>query len=78
MNLSFDPRGRPQSRPVVITECPSLRPSQNFNIKRQSLPAVGTTVGWPSGSLMTPVLYLSISNQSACYHLEFVSFYTTG
>ena len=46
------------------TECPSLPPyvrtSQNFKIKRQSLPA--GTVGWPSGSLMTPVLYLIGSN----------------
>ena len=54
----IDSRGRPQSRPVVITIFtqsvrPSVRPSQNFKIKRQSLPA--GTVGWPSGSLMTPV-----------------------
>ena len=34
-----DPRGRPQSRPVVITIFThSVRPSQNFKIKRQSLP----------------------------------------
>ena len=57
---SIDPRGRPQSRQVVITIFiqivrPSVRSSQqNFKIKRQSLPA--GTVGWPSGSLMTPVL----------------------
>ena len=41
------------------TECPSVRPSQSLKIKRQSLRAAGT-VGWPSGSLMTPVLYLII------------------
>ena len=48
--------------PVVITiftQCPFVRPSQNFKIKRQSLPA--GTVGWPSGSLMTPVLLLFFS-----------------
>ena len=51
---NIDPRGRPQSRPVVITIfTQSVRPSQNFTIKRQSLPA--GTVGWPSASLMTPV-----------------------
>ena len=62
----IDPRGRPQSRPVVITiftQCPSVRPSirpaQNLKIQRQSLPA--GTVGWPSGSLMTPVLFNLIS-----------------
>ena len=42
------------------TECPSIRtsvrPSQNSKIKRQSLQA--GTVGWPNGSLMTPVLYI--------------------
>ena len=32
----------------------SVHPAQNFKIQRQSLPA--GTVGWPSGSLMTPVL----------------------
>ena len=52
----------PQSRPVMITistTCgPSVRPSQNFKIKRQSLPA--RSVGWPSGSLMTPVFSLYI------------------
>ena len=46
--FNIDPRGRPQSRPVVITIFtqsvrqsvrPSVRPSQNFKIKRQSLPA---------------------------------------
>ena len=42
-------------RPFVRT---SVRPSQNFKIKRQSLPA--GTVGWPSGSLMTPVLWICI------------------
>ena len=65
--IAIDPRGQPQSRPVVITiftqsvrqsvrtsVCLSVRLSQNFKIKRQSLPA--GTVGWPSGSLMTPVL----------------------
>ena len=71
MSNRIDPRGRPQSRPVVITiftQCPSVRtyvrpsvrpsfrPFQNFKIKRQSLPA--GTVGWPSGSLMTPVLFI--------------------
>ena len=43
------------------SECPSVRPSQNLKIKRQSLPAL--TVGWPSGSLMTPdlsCLFLSL------------------
>ena len=39
------------------TECPSVRP-KTLKIKRQSLPA--GTVGWPSGSLMTPVLYQHI------------------
>ena len=39
----------------TVSVCPSVRPSQNFKIKRQSLPA--GTVGRPSGSLMTPVLY---------------------
>ena len=37
------------------TCCPSVRKSQNFKIQRQSLPA--GTVGWPSGSLMTPVWF---------------------
>ena len=42
------------------TGCPSVRMSfrptvQNFEIERKSLPA--RTVGWPSGSLMTPVLF---------------------
>ena len=41
------------------TCCPSVRTyvrlAQNFKIQRQSLPA--GTVGWPSGSLMTPVLF---------------------
>ena len=32
-----------------------VRPSQNFKIKQQSPPA--GSEGWPSGSLMTPVLY---------------------
>ena len=67
-NIQIDPRGRPQSRPVVITIFthvvrPSVRPSvrlyvrpaQTFKIQLQSLPA--GTVGWPSGSLMTPVFY---------------------
>ena len=50
---------RPTTVPAGIdyyfhTECPYVRPYQNFRIKRQSLPA--GTVGWPSGSLMTPVL----------------------
>ena len=36
-----------------------VRPSQNFKIKQQSLPA--GTVGWPSGSLMTPVLFLDVN-----------------
>ena len=54
--LLFDPRGRPV---VVIfshrlSVSPSVRPSQNFKIKRKSLPA--GNVGWPSGSLMTLVL----------------------
>ena len=70
---TIDPRGRPQSWPVVITIltqvvrlsvrtsfCPSVRlsicPFQNFKIKLKSLPTV--TVGGPSGSLMTPVLFL--------------------
>ena len=42
------------------TGCPSVRPIQNFKIKRQSLPA--GTVGWPSGSLMTPILF--------CFHFR--------
>ena len=48
--VKIDPRGRPQSRPVVITIF-----TQSVRIKRQSMPA--GTVGWPSGSLMTSVLY---------------------
>ena len=62
MRNSFDTWGRPQSRPVVITifTQKKVRPSQNFKIKRQSLPA--GTVGWPSGSLMTSVLYVLYLN----------------
>ena len=46
----------PQFRPVVITIFAHAdRPSiPNFKIKRQSLPA--RIMGWPSGSLMIPVL----------------------
>ena len=63
LSIQADPRGRPQSRPIVITIFKqSVRPSQNFKIKRQSLPA--WTVGWPSGSLITPVL-LFFSLQAA-------------
>ena len=79
--IIIDPRGRPQSRPVVITifthvvprpsVCPSVRPSvrpaQNFKIQRQSLPA--GTVGWPSGSLMTPVLFIFYS-RDVCFVLQ--------
>ena len=55
MNIKIDPQGRPQSRPVVITIfTQSVRPSQNFKLKLQSLPT--GPVGWPSGSLTTPVL----------------------
>ena len=55
----FDPRGRPQSRPLVITIfTQSVRPSVP-NVQNQvtisALPA--GSVGWPSGSLMTPVLF---------------------
>ena len=76
----FDPRGRPQSRPVVITIFTQsvrqfvrtyVRPFQNIKIKRQSLPA--GTVGWPSGSFMTPVLsslnlliYAKLNNSLFC------------
>ena len=51
------------------TDCMSVRPSQNFKIKRQSLPA--RTVGWPSGSLMTPVLLslLSFQKQQKYFHV---------
>ena len=38
----------------MVSVRPSVNPSQNFEIKLQSLPA--RTVGWPSGSLITPVL----------------------
>ena len=70
----IDPRGRPQSWPVVITIFtqsvrPSVRPSQNFKIKRQSLPA--GTVGWPSGSLMTPVLWAFMFVLRAIYLWSF-------
>ena len=64
----IDPRGRPQSRPVVITIfTQSVRtsivcPSQNFKIKRPSL--LSGTVGWPSGSLMTPVLFFNYFSNS--------------
>ena len=53
----------PRVPPVVITIfthvvrtsfCPSVPPSLNCNIKQKSLPT--ETVGWPSGSLMTPIL----------------------
>ena len=59
----FDPRGRPHDSDHYIhtccmSFCPSVRPFQNCNIKRKSLP-VGT-VGWPSGSSMTPVLSITI------------------
>ena len=46
-------------------ECPSVRPSQNFKIKRQSLPA--GTVGWPSGSLMTHTCLLCIISCRLCF-----------
>ena len=36
------------------TECPTVRPSKNFKIKLKSLPA--GSLGWPSGSLKSPVL----------------------
>ena len=61
---NFDPRGPRTTVPAgsdhyFHTCCPSVRPAQNFKIQRQSLPA--GTVGWPSGSLMTPVLYGFVS-----------------
>ena len=51
------------TRPTTISHTLSVRPSvhtsfcpsQIFKIKQQSLPA--WSVGWPSGSLMTPVLF---------------------
>ena len=56
----------PQSLSVVITIftlvvvrqsfCTAVCPSKNFKIKQISLP--DGTVGWLSGSLMTPVLFL--------------------
>ena len=39
----------------------AVRPSQNFNIKRKSLPA--RTVVWPSGSLMIPILFFHAIKQ---------------
>ena len=49
-----DPRGRPQSRRVVITIFThSVRLSQNFEIKHNHC---WPGLDWPSGSLMTPVL----------------------
>ena len=52
---------RPTTVPARITIFtqsvrPYVSPSQNFKIKGQSLPT--GTVGWPSGSLMTPVSLL--------------------
>ena len=52
---------RPTSVPACSdhyfhTDCLSVHP-KNSKIKRQSLPA--GTMGWPSGSLMAPVLYFS-------------------
>ena len=46
---------------TIFTQCvrPSVRPFQNFRIRPQSLPA--GTVGWPSGSLMIPVLFSIVS-----------------
>ena len=60
LKSTFDLRGRPQSRPVVITIItpvvrPSVCQSQNFKIEPKSLSA--GTVGWPNGSLMTPVFF---------------------
>ena len=83
-SFAFDPRSRPQSWPVGITIfeqkirsyvrppfCPSVRPSQNFKIKQQSLPA--GSVGWPSGSLTTPCLiflcFLAIPMLAITCHL---------
>ena len=52
--------------PVVITisHRVSVRPSQNFKIKQQSL--LAGTVGWPSGSLITPVLLIIVSAYVVC------------
>ena len=60
--MAIDPLGQPTgpagSAHYFHTGCPSVRPSvrpsQNIKIERRSLPA--GTVGWPSGSLTTPVL----------------------
>ena len=65
--MVFDPRVPAGSDHYFHTCCPyvrtsvrtSVRPAQNFKIQRQSLPA--GIVGWPSGSLMTPVLFFLIS-----------------
>ena len=55
-NKNVDPLDRPQSRPVVITIITHVvRTYVRLSVRRQSLPA--GTVGWPSGSLMTPILY---------------------
>ena len=48
--------------------CPSVRPK----IKRQSLPA--GTVGWPSGSLMTPVLLFLFPGAKVEYNDALVLF----
>ena len=53
----FDPRGRPQSRPVVITiltSCPSVPKLQNQAKITACRP--GPSPCWPSGSSMTSVL----------------------
>ena len=60
---NIDPRAWPKSWPVVITNFTqvvrtyaSVHSSQIFKIKQKSLPA--GNVGWPSGSLMSGVLYI--------------------
>ena len=47
----IDPRGRPQSRPVITIFTQIVRPSVP-NLQNQAT----ITVDWPSGSLMTPDL----------------------
>ena len=58
-----------------MSVCSSIRPSQNFKIKRQSLPT--GTVGWSSGSLMTPVLFFFCSYLLICICLAVLNLVKT-
>ena len=59
--IFFDPRGRPWSRPLVITIFTPVvrlyvRTHFSKSTQTKQIFAAGRYVGWPSGSLMTPVL----------------------